>query len=201
MALTFYYDFTSSYSYLAVMRMEDAAAEAGVEVVWRPFLLGPIFADAGLGATPNLRSPAKADFMWHDIARRAMHRGMPFTKPAVFPQRSVAAGRAALALGDAERPAFSRAVYRCVFVEGRDQAEPDVLADAAREAGLDPDRIAAGAQDPAAKAALFAAVDEAKEHGLFGAPSFVTTGGERFWGDAQLEDALSWEASGRLAGT
>ena len=45
--MEFWYEFGSSYSYPAVMRIERLAREAGVEVRWRPFLLGPIFQTLG----------------------------------------------------------------------------------------------------------------------------------------------------------
>jgi 2-hydroxychromene-2-carboxylate isomerase len=41
--LEFWFDFASSYSYPAAMRVEDAALRYGCSVQWRPFLLGPIF--------------------------------------------------------------------------------------------------------------------------------------------------------------
>jgi len=198
MALTFWFDFSSSYSYLTAMRVEDVAREAGVPVVWQPFLLGPIFQDAGYGGTPNLAHPAKAAYMWRDIGRRAAARGIPFAKPEVFPQKSVGAARATLSLPAHERPAFGRAVFAEVFAHGRDMADPAALADAARAAGLDPARIAAGTADPAAKAALFEAVEEAKTLGIFGAPTFVASDRELFWGDDRLEDALAWERTGSL---
>lgn len=196
MALTFFYDFTSSYSYLAVMRMEETAAEAGVVVEWTPFLLGPIFADAGYATSPNLMAPAKARYMWRDIGRKAARRGLDFQIPETFPQKSVAAGRAALALPPADRPRFSRAVYTELFGRGRNIADIDVLRDAARASGLDPDAIEAATRDPAAKQALFESGDRAKAHGVFGAPSFLTSDGELFWGDDRLDDALAWERSG-----
>ena len=43
----FWYEFASTYSYPAAMRVEEAAASTGVAVRWRPFLLGPIFAAQG----------------------------------------------------------------------------------------------------------------------------------------------------------
>ncbi|MBJ3776221.1 2-hydroxychromene-2-carboxylate isomerase [Acuticoccus mangrovi] len=198
MALMFWYDFSSTYSYLAAMRIAEKAAAAGVEVTWHPFLLGPIFAEAGHAGSPNLVGEAKAGYMWMDIGRRAAHRGIPFVRPAVFPQKSVAAGRAALALEGEERAAFSRAVFGEIFGKGRDCADLAVLADAATAAGLDPERVVAGASDATAKAALFAAVDEAKTHGIFGAPSFVTHDGALFWGDDRLDHALHWERTGML---
>ena len=46
-ALDFWFDFASTYSYLAAGRIGPLAAEAGVEVRFRPFLLGPIFKAQG----------------------------------------------------------------------------------------------------------------------------------------------------------
>ena len=37
----------------------------------------------------------------------------------------------------------------------------------------------------------------AQDAGIFGSPSFVT-GGEVFWGDDTLEDAVTWARTGRL---
>ncbi|PZN14198.1 MAG: 2-hydroxychromene-2-carboxylate isomerase, partial [Proteobacteria bacterium] len=45
--LEFWYEFASNYSYLSVMRISDLARQAGVEVIWKPFLLGPIFKAQG----------------------------------------------------------------------------------------------------------------------------------------------------------
>jgi len=42
--IDFWYEFGSTYSYLSVMRIEAVAQAAGTDVRWRPFLLGPIFA-------------------------------------------------------------------------------------------------------------------------------------------------------------
>lgn len=198
MALTFWFDFSSTYSYLAAMRLEEEAAAAGVTAVWQPFLLGPIFQEAGYNGSPNLAMASKAQYMWVDLARRARRRGVAFQKPAVFPQKGVAPARAALALSADVRPAFCRAVFAEEFAHGRNVAEPEVLADAARAAGLDAEQIAAAAGDPSAKEALFAAGAEAKRLGLFGAPTFVTSDGALFWGDDRMEDALSWEVTGDL---
>jgi hypothetical protein len=41
--LQFWFDFGSTYSYPAALRIAPAAGADGVQVLWRPFLLGPIF--------------------------------------------------------------------------------------------------------------------------------------------------------------
>ena len=143
MALTFWYDFSSSYSYLAAMRLEDVAARARVRVEWQPFLLGPIFQDAGYATTPNLMMPQKAQYMWADIGRRAASRGRAFVKPETFPQSSVLAARVALALPQHQRPAFSRAVFAELFERGSIITERSVVARAAEEVGLDSEALLA----------------------------------------------------------
>ena len=45
--------------------------------------------------------------------------------------------------------------------------------------------------------AFEAATAEARSLGIFGAPTFVT-GGEMFWGDDRLEDAVRWHTIGTL---
>ena len=46
--IEFWFDFASNYSYLSIMRIQTEAARRGVRIVWRPFLLGPIFGAQGL---------------------------------------------------------------------------------------------------------------------------------------------------------
>jgi 2-hydroxychromene-2-carboxylate isomerase len=51
-SLEFWFEFASTYSYPATMRIEALCAAAGVPLRWRPFLLGPIFAAQGWSDSP-----------------------------------------------------------------------------------------------------------------------------------------------------
>ena len=51
-ALEFWYEFASTYSYPAAMRIEMLAAGEGVGLRWRPFLLGPLFKEHGWNDSP-----------------------------------------------------------------------------------------------------------------------------------------------------
>lgn len=75
--LEFWFEFASSYSYLSVMRVEPLAREAGVEVAWRPFLLGPVFLALGWNDSPFNIYPPKGRYMWRDLARQAVALGQP----------------------------------------------------------------------------------------------------------------------------
>ena len=190
--LEFWHEFASTYSYLAAMRIEDAAREAGVAVVWRPFLLGPIFAKQGWTSSPFNLYPAKGRHMWRDMARRAARRGLPLVRPEPFPQNSLTAARLMLAgLEEDWGPRFARLVYLAEFGQGLDISSDAVLAPLVAEAGGDPQAAMLRARSDDIKARLRDSTAEAEAKGLFGAPSFVV-GDELFWGDDRLEEAVAW---------
>lgn len=195
-SLSFWFDFASSYSYLSAFRIEALARERDIDVVWRPFLLGPIFVAQGWTSSPFNLYPLKGAYMYRDMERQTKARGLGFGMPDPFPQNSLTAARVALAvLADHptdKGPAFCRAVYGAEFAEGRDISRPETLRLALTKAGLDPDLVERAA-DPAVKQALKDVGDEAANLKLFGAPSFIV-GDELFWGDDRLEHALDWAA-------
>ncbi len=199
--IDFWYEFASTYSYLSAMRIEALAAERGIAIRWRPLLLGPIFAAQGWNTSPFNLYPAKGRYMWRDMARITRHRGLALVAPDPFPQNGLRAARIAT-IGALEGwgPAFSRAVFLAEFAEGRDISGREILRDLLDGIGVDGEAVVERADgDLAVKEALRSAIEEARGHGVFGAPSFVTADGELFWGDDRLEDAMDWAAGGGWA--
>lgn len=193
--LEFWYDLASNYSYLSAMRIEDLAQRANVAVVWRPFLLGPIFKAQGWSTSPFNLYPAKGRHMLRDMERIAADRGLPFKKPEPFPAHSLAAVRIAHA-GEADgwTPAFTKAAFIASFAHGEDIAAEPVLERLLTSIGIDAGRTIAAANTTAIKDSLKARTAQAEALGIFGAPSFITESGELFWGDDRLEQALEWAA-------
>lgn len=190
-SLSFWFDFASTYSYPAAMRIEEWAGARGVSIVWRPFLLGPIFADQGWRNSPFNIYPAKGKYMWRDMERLCAAESLPFVRPQPFPQNSLLAARVAYALAPEARAAFCRAVFAKEFGRGDSIDDEAFVANILADHGLPPDALGrAGSEE--AKAALRASVDEARTLGIFGAPSFTTQDGELFWGFDRLEAALDW---------
>jgi 2-hydroxychromene-2-carboxylate isomerase len=164
-----------------------------VEICWRPFLLGPIFVAQGWSSSPFNLYPAKGENMWRDMERLcALVSLPPLTRPHPFPQNSLLAARVATALPDANRPAFSRAVYRAEFTQGKPITDRAVIAEVLRDSGVDAGAAMAAADSNENKAALRAVTEQARSLGIYGAPSFTTESGELFWGNDRLEQALSW---------
>ena len=191
--LDFWYEFASSYSYPAAMRIDSLAAARGVGVRWRPFLLAPLFAEQGWRDSPFNIYPVKGRYMWRDLARVCESLGLPLTPPDPFPQNTLLAARVALALPEERRSAFSRTVYAFEFGAGRSVSERTFIAGLL---GAEADAVLARAESPENKAALRAACEEAKALGLPGAPCCVTASGEVFWGNDRLESAVEWALRG-----
>ncbi|WP_299610198.1 2-hydroxychromene-2-carboxylate isomerase [uncultured Tateyamaria sp.] len=187
----FWFEFASTYSYLSAARVEAACAEAGVPLIWRAFLLGPVFGAQGMTDSPFNMFPVKGAYMWTDMDRCCSDLGLPFRKPSSFPRGSLLAARVAAAHADAPWVgSFVRAVYHANFADDRDIADDAVIAAVLTEIGQDAAAVVAAATAPDGKAALRSATEDALEHGLFGAPSFLVDGA-LFWGNDRMEQALA----------
>lgn len=198
--LNFWFEFASTYSYPAAMRIGSAVKGTGVNVRWRPFLLGPIFKAQGWDNSPFNLFSAKGRYMWRDIERECNAYGLPFRRPEPFPQPSLLAARVAT-LGTAEPwgDEFIRAVYRTEFADGRRIDDREVLTDILNELRVDAADVLTRAQSDRTKAQLRDATAEALERGIFGAPTFITEDGEMFWGNDRLEQAVAWAKGAKTA--
>lgn len=168
----FYFDVSCPYAYLAHVRIEEACARHGVELVWKPILLGGLFRavrgdDGPMASLP----PSKARMNLLDLARWSEHWGIPLVMPSSHPQRSVLAMRAILASGDVPRAA--KALYRAYWVEGLPITDDAVVGQVLDRAGLDGASVVARAGESSVKDDLFVRTNEAVEAGAFGVPTFV----------------------------
>ena len=195
-AIQFWYDFASTYSYLSAMRIEALARAAELEVEWKPFLLGPIFAAQGWSTSPFNLYPAKGRYMVRDIERLAADRGLAFKLPTVFPAASLLAARIALALPDPDQlAAYTRSVFAAEFERGQNISDRGVQAAILGELGLDATKCLAAAEARENKELLRRQTASAENIGIFGAPTFITADQEMFWGDDRLESAIAWAKS------
>jgi 2-hydroxychromene-2-carboxylate isomerase len=189
----FHYDFNSPYSYLAASRVDDVLP---LEARWSPIAFGVLI--RAIGKVPWSLTPGREDGM-REIEQRAAARGLPPIRwPEGWPvdSYSLLPLRAALVADDAGRlREFSHAVYRLVFAEGGQAGEIEALLEAAREAGVEPDAVREGVEDPAVKDRLRAATDAAGDRGVTGVPTVVVED-QLFWGDDRLEHAAAALAAG-----
>jgi 2-hydroxychromene-2-carboxylate isomerase len=191
--LDFWFEFASTYSYPAAMRIGTVAREAGVVVRWRPFLLGPVFRAQGWDTSPFNIYAAKGRYMWRDLERLCQALDLRLVRPDPFPQNTLLAARVALAAaGEPWFEAFCRSVYRAEFGGGQNIADAGVIAGILEELGVAPATYLAAAQTSEVKEQLKLQTEAAQRLGIFGAPSFTTADGELFWGNDRLETAVAW---------
>jgi len=198
--LSFFFDFSSPFAYLASTQVEAICQRTGAVVRYRPFLLGALFKAIGTPNVPLFTMPeAKRRHMKLDLYRWADHYGVPFRFPSRFPMNSVKALRLLLQVPQERRPALVHAIYRAYWADDRDINDDAVLSDIATGAGFDGAVLVAGSRDEAVKERLRAATDEAVHLGLCGAPCFLV-GDLLFWGQDRLlfvEKALQgWRPQG-----
>jgi 2-hydroxychromene-2-carboxylate isomerase len=200
--LGFFFEFASTYSYPAAMRIGPLAEAAGVAVRWRPFLLGPIFRAQGWDDSPFNLYPSKGRYMWRDLERICGRLGLPFRRPDPFPQPSLLAARLAhVGLDEGWGEAFCRAVFAAEFGAGRQIGDEAVMHDLLAGLGVAPAPALVRARSDEIKDRLRATTAEAERRGVFGAPSFVTGDGELFWGHDRMAEALAWAVRPRERGT
>jgi len=190
-SVEFWFEFASTYSYLSVMRIEGLARASAVRIVWKPFLLGPIFRSFGWSTSPFLLQKQKGAYMWTDMVRQCRKWGLPWRRPTGFPRSSVLPARVAL-LGVDEPwlPSFTQQVMLANFAHDQDIASESVVRDVLERLALPAEELLRAAQSDANKTRLRTVTEEAQRRGVFGAPTFFV-GEEMFWGNDRLEDALA----------
>lgn len=198
MGLDYYFDLSSSYSYIGTMRIEALCQAAGVELSWKPFLLGGVF--KAIESSPMFEVPRRVEYAMRDIERLCGKYGLTWDAPRVFPQRSLLANRAIVAVIDQPWVGdFIRGLFRAQYAEQKDISHPGVIALVLEGLKIDGAQVLKDAESEPVKLKLRALTDQAIGLGIFGAPNAVVNG-ELFFGQDRLEDAVAYARDGRLPG-
>jgi len=194
--ITFYFDFSSPYAYLASELIDDLAKKYERKVQWRPIMLGATFQKTGLPLL--LTIPLKGEYSKRDILRSARYYSVPFNFPDKFPLATQIAARAYYWLhgedcGKARE--FAHAVFRAYWIDGRDISELTVVQEIGAALGIANDALSTATAKPEIKERLKTETDGAIAKGMFGAPYFIVDG-EPFWGADRLPQIEHWLKTG-----
>jgi 2-hydroxychromene-2-carboxylate isomerase len=188
--LEFFYDVGSPWTYLAFHKIEEVAAEARAELIWKPILVGGVFNAVNPGVYAARANPVKARsaYMHKDLGDWARLYGLRIVwPPAVFPVNSVKAMRGALAAFDLGRGVeYSRAAFEAYWGENLDISQDEVLAGVARRAGLDAREVGLRIDSAEYKQRLRANTDELIARGGFGSPTMIVAGDDLYFGNDRL---------------
>ena len=117
--LDFFLYIGSTYTYLSVNRAEEVAAREAVSLRWRPFNVRAIMIEQN--NRPFIGKPAKLQYMWRDLERRARRYGIPFASIPEYPvdPEGLANRVAVVASLEGWCPQYTRAAYRAWFLENK----------------------------------------------------------------------------------
>ncbi|HSI00969.1 MAG TPA: 2-hydroxychromene-2-carboxylate isomerase [Reyranella sp.] len=182
--LEFYFDYGSPYSYLADTQVETISQRAGAVLARKPMLLGGVFKATGNHSPAEL--PAKSTWSAFDMPMWAKHYAVPFHRNPFFPVNTLALMRgAAAAQLDGVFKQYHPAMYKAMWVDGRNLNDIKEIAAVLTGAGLDAQKFGQRIQDQDVKDRLKATTDDAVARGVFGAPTCFVDG-LMFFGNDRL---------------
>ena len=185
----FIFDFGSPNAYLAYTVLQDIARRTGAQVVLTPCLLGGIFKITGNQAPMTAFGGVQGKLAYEALETKrfvARHKLDRYQFNPHFPVNTLLIMRglvAARRLGVEQ--AYLDTVMAAMWERGLKMDDPQVVAAALAEAGLDAKAILEATQDPDVKAELMATTERAAARGAFGIPTFFV-GDEMFFGKERL---------------
>jgi carboxymethylenebutenolidase len=188
--IDYYFAPNSPWTYLGHERFTRIAKAAGAHVNVLPVDLGgKVFPVSG-GVPLSKRAPQRQAYRLVELKRFSEFHGQPIVlQPKYFPVNCDDAAKLIIAVdmhdGGEAAMALTGAVLRAVWVEQRNIADANHLADILAAQGL-PARRLDDSHSQAAHERYETDTQRAIDAGVFGAPSYVIDG-EIFWGQDRLD--------------
>jgi 2-hydroxychromene-2-carboxylate isomerase len=186
------FDVISPFAYLAFGQL--ARLPPHIELEFVPVLLAGLLGHFGQLGPAEIPSKRRATYRF--VLWRARRMGIPLRMPPAHPFNPLAALRLIIAAGRDARAVGT--VLNAVFRDGRDVADPAVIAELAATLGVaDPE---AALTDPKVKERLRENTNWAIARGVFGVPTLVI-GEEFFWGQDAVDMACDYAADSQAFDT
>ena len=187
--IEFHYDFGSPNTYFCHRLIPGIEERTGAHITYCPVLLGGIF------KATNNRPPMeqfaevknKKEYQAMEMERYiARHQFSDYRFNPHFPVNTIHLMRGAVFASHHDfYERYIEAMYRCMWEQGKNMADPEVIAEASREHGLPADDIVSAVRDPVIKQELIDNTSRSVERGAFGSPTFFV-GDEMFFGKDRL---------------
>ena len=142
------------------------------------------------GTLPKDRRISRIEYRAQELQRQSRNQGVDFNlQPAHWPTNAAPSSYAIIAAikyGSGDVGKLRHSILRTCWAEDKDIAQDDVIRDCLKQAGFDPNLadsgLLVGAETYAAN------LEEAVDRGVFGTPFYITSDGQRFWGQDRLDD-------------
>ncbi len=190
--IDFFFSIGSTYTYLSVTRILEIEKKEQIKFNWKPFSVRAIMKEMNNIPFPKDKLN-KVNYMWRDIERRAEGYGFFAKTPVPYPlsEFDLANQIAILGLDKGWGVDYVRMTYRKWFQENKEPAIDPSISEICDELKINKDEILLEAKTELIEGKYLANTNTARNHKIFGSPSFVV-GNEIFWGDDRMEDAINW---------
>ena len=190
--IDFFFSIGSTYTYLSVTRILEIEKKEQIKFNWKPFSVRAIMKEMNNIPFPKDKLN-KVNYMWRDIERRAEGYGFFAKTPVPYPlsEFDLANQIAILGLDKGWGVDYVRMTYRKWFQENKEPAIDPSISEICDELKINKDEILLEAKTELIEGKYLANTNSARNHKIFGSPSFVV-GNEIFWGDDRMEDAINW---------
>jgi 2-hydroxychromene-2-carboxylate isomerase len=183
--VSFFIDFSSPFTYLALQRVPQIAKQYGRAVSYVPVDLARLKILTGNTAPPTRAMPVKLKYMRLEQQRWARRYGVPIAVPAGYDPTLLNRGTFyALDRGRAE--AYAAFAFHRIWGLGGSMIDQELLADVARHCRWEPAEFIAFMKSPASAERLERSTIAAHERGVFGVPTMIADG-EMWWGNDRLD--------------
>ncbi len=185
-----FFDCSSPWTYLAFANLRALSAELGVEITWRPILVGGVFNTVNPSVYTSRADPvpAKARYMGKDLRDWARLAGLRIKfPPSVFPVNSVKAMRGCIALASQGKLVdFASAAFEAYWGDDLDISQDAVLEQVCARAGVEPGAFFDAIARPEIKDQLRLNTDEVMARGGFGSPTIFVGGDDMYFGNDRM---------------
>jgi 2-hydroxychromene-2-carboxylate isomerase len=185
-----FFDCSSPWTYLAFHNVQPMAAELGVAIRWRPFMVGGVFNTVNPSVYEGRKAPVplKARYSGKDLQDWARLAGLTIKMPpSVFPVNSVKVMRGCLALEpQGKLIPFATAAFEAYWTHDRDISRDDVVADICAASGVDAAALFDAISRQEIKDALHTNTAELIQRGGFGSPTIFVGGDDMYFGNDRL---------------
>ena len=190
--LEFFYDCSSPWTYLGFTGVLPIAERLGVEIDWRPILVGGVFN----AVNPDLYAARERAFgdektvqrMMKDLQEWANYRGIVLKWPEFHLQvNSVKMMRGCLVAQEQDQvEAFSRELFEAYWGRAEDVSSAEALAAVAQKLGLDGAAFLERLAAPEIKDQLRTNTEELINRGGYGSPTSFVDGEHMYFGNDRL---------------
>jgi 2-hydroxychromene-2-carboxylate isomerase len=188
--IEFFFDCASPWTYVAFHNVQPLAGAHGVEIDWRPMLVGGVFNAANRGVYEQREQlpEAKRRYVYADLKAWAARATLDINPtPSVFPVNSVRAMRACVHLKPQGRLVdFARATFEAYWARDQDISRTEVLAEICQSIDVDAAEVLQAIETTTVRDALRRNGDELIARGGFGSPTIFVDHDKMFFGNDRL---------------